>query len=404
MGLRCDLEAVARVWYDVFPDDRLPDGRGVEKLFVTGNHDWDGPRASDKKVAAAYPDPEVRKANVLSVDCARHWRECFHEEFAPVWMKRVKGYVFVGAHWMGWEETPAGGRINDRIEPFFAEHGDELPKDRPFFYIQHPHPKDTCYGPHAWGHDDGTATKVLSAFPNAVALTGHSHYSLADDQSVWQGAFTSIGCGSLACTERPIPWSDAGDENGDTPKGEAKRKLLAPHVQYRNVQCMVLRVYDDRLVIERRRPDEAAALGPDWIVPIPARTAASEAFVVRRQEEVPVFATSAHVAVESGDALDRGGLPRRVVVAVFPQASDGPRALRYDVAVVAADGRELARKTVIEDGFHRAPDSMRMNRCPFDRNVLPKTGGWRFAVYPRNAWGRSGKPVFSSMQPGGVVR
>lgn len=399
LGLRCDLDAVASVWYEVFPGDRLPDGRKVEKLFVTGNHDCDGPAyaKSDKKIIAAYPDPKVRMANCLSSDYARHWRECFNEEFSPVWMKRVKGYVFVGAHWTSYRATPDGACINEALGTFFAERAGELPKDRPFFFIQHPHPKDTCYGPRAWGHDDGTVTKALSAFPNAVALTGHSHYSLADDQSVWQGAFTSIGCGSLACTERPLAWDGQGDENGDTPKGDAKKKLLAPHVQYRNVQGMIMRVYDDRLVIERRRFDESARLGPDWIVPLPAGSAD---FTAKRHLDVPRFAASAAVAVETGDALDRGGVPRRVVTAVFPQAAEGPRALRYDVALVAADGRELARKTVIEDGFHRAPDPRRMNRCPFDRDTLPATGGWRFAVYPRNAWGRAGSPVFSTMQTG----
>ena len=371
-GRRCDLESVSRIWYETFPGDRLPDGRKVEKLFVTGNHDYSGPGES-----------------------AGAWEACFHEPFEPVWMKTVKGYTFIGAHWICAKESKAGMCFNDRIEPFFAAHGKGLEGTRPFFFILHPHPKDTCYGPGAWGHEDGTATRLLSAYPNAVALSGHSHYSLADDQSVWQGAFTSIGCGSLACTERPLPCSELGDENGNTPKGDAKCKLLPPHVQYRNVQGLILRVYDDRLVIERRRFDEAAKIGPDWIVPIPAGTSD---FQDRRQLSVPRFAASARVTVETGDGLDRGGNPCRLVTAVFPQATEGPRALRYDVALQAEDGRELARKTVIEDGFHRAPDPLRMNRCPFDREMLPRAGGWRFMVYPRNAWGRMGDPLFSELQ------
>ena len=37
-----ELEAVAEAWYRVFPNDRAPDGRTVEKVFVYGNHDWQG--------------------------------------------------------------------------------------------------------------------------------------------------------------------------------------------------------------------------------------------------------------------------------------------------------------------------------------------------------------------------
>ena len=33
-GLMPQLENVARSWREVFPDDRAPDGRSVEKLFI----------------------------------------------------------------------------------------------------------------------------------------------------------------------------------------------------------------------------------------------------------------------------------------------------------------------------------------------------------------------------------
>ena len=39
-GLDENLMAVADAWYSVFPDGKRPDGRPVEKVFVTGNHDW----------------------------------------------------------------------------------------------------------------------------------------------------------------------------------------------------------------------------------------------------------------------------------------------------------------------------------------------------------------------------
>ena len=41
-GLEPQLQVVADVWYRVFPDDKLPTGEHVEKLFIYGNHDMEG--------------------------------------------------------------------------------------------------------------------------------------------------------------------------------------------------------------------------------------------------------------------------------------------------------------------------------------------------------------------------
>ena len=68
---------------------------------------------------------------------------------------------------------------------------------KPFFYVQHSHPLDTVYGGGAWGSDDGTATRLLSRFPQAVSFSGHSHSSLMNDTAIWRGAFTSVATGSL---------------------------------------------------------------------------------------------------------------------------------------------------------------------------------------------------------------
>ena len=39
-----ELELCARIWFETFPDDKAPDGRHVERLFVYGNHDASGQR------------------------------------------------------------------------------------------------------------------------------------------------------------------------------------------------------------------------------------------------------------------------------------------------------------------------------------------------------------------------
>ena len=205
-GLDTHLLAVAEAWYSVFPDDKYPDGRPVAKFFVTGNHDWEGFNYG-KLAEKLYPDAAERAKHVLQKDMAGWWEKAFHEPYAPIYSKEIKGYTFIGAHWdMGGYGPEAGKKVYafGRIADFMSANGKKIDPALPFFYVQHPHPKDTCYGSWAWGHDKGIVTKTLSAYSNAVAFSGHSHYSLTDERSIWQGAFTSVGTSSLRYTGLPI--------------------------------------------------------------------------------------------------------------------------------------------------------------------------------------------------------
>ena len=49
-GTIAQWEEFAQIWYDVFPNDLGVDGKKVEKLFITGNHDvacWKPPEQQD---------------------------------------------------------------------------------------------------------------------------------------------------------------------------------------------------------------------------------------------------------------------------------------------------------------------------------------------------------------------
>ena len=94
LGLVEELEAVGRTWRSVFPDDKAPDGRHVERLFVYGNHDWEGFRYGG---AAKQIFGDDLDAHTIRSDLAAAWKKAFGEEYSPVWRKEVRGYTFVGA-------------------------------------------------------------------------------------------------------------------------------------------------------------------------------------------------------------------------------------------------------------------------------------------------------------------
>ena len=222
-GLIAQLQYVADAWERAFPNGKGLGGKPVEKLFIYGNHDIEG-----FKYPKAKPAPE----ETIAADRAAAWERVFKEPYAPIWKKIVKGYTFIGAHWDSWKGIPA-------IEPYMKEHAAELHGNRPFFYVQHPHPKDTCHGPWAWGRDDGFAGRALSPFPNAIAFSGHSHHPLTDERSIWQGAFTSIGTASLRYID-PI----YGRENAG-PHALDDLKQMPFLNQFNGKQGMLVSVYGD---------------------------------------------------------------------------------------------------------------------------------------------------------------
>ena len=304
-GMVNQLECVGEAWFRVFPGGRSPqDGRKVEQLFVYGNHDVEGQYYD--KFDVRYFEKKSFEAALIRRDPAAAWKHVFHEEYSPIWFKEVKGYQFVGAHWsLGpnpWHGIP-------EVEDWFRENAAKIDCTKPFFFIQHPHPKDTVYGDEAWCPDGGYATRALSAFPNAVAFTGHSHTSLTDERSIWQGAFTSIGTSSLR-------YGGSVD-------------------QYEQRQGLLVKVYEDRIVVVRRDFLHDESLGDDWIIPLPVRDSKPFAYDVRKAKGVaPEFAADAKLAVAR---REKGWL-----VTIPCADAAATRAFRYEIATgfEGKDGRK----------------------------------------------------------------
>ena len=141
LGVVEEMQAFADTWFDVFPDDKAPDGHKVERVFVYGNHDVSLPMAR----RACNNDKGEMKKRAIALDRAGWWKRIFKEEFSDVYRKTVKGYDFIGAHWegglKGFDDSFCKG-----LEAFYDKIGPSLDKSKPFFHVQHPHPKGTCHG------------------------------------------------------------------------------------------------------------------------------------------------------------------------------------------------------------------------------------------------------------------
>ena len=397
-GLVSQMKELTDSWWKMFPNGRSKiDGRKVELLAVLGNHDV-AFRAWTKginyaveamgKAKAAMPPEEV-----FMNDIPGNWERLFREPYTPIWKKTIKGYTFIGAHWDSERGVPA-------IEPYMAEHGPALKGEKPFFYIQHAHPRNTCFGPNVSGRDAGYSTRALEPFPNAVAISGHAHRSLTDERNVWQGAFTSIGTASLDSVQL------GGARENTKAKARNRRRSMA------NVQVIgrvfekeitfaahgvFMSVYDGFIELERREFVHGKSAGSNWVVPVPAGKNPPFSFEVREKA-----------------GLKPGPFPEGAAVRVvrkkesvhleFPLARNvegSSRALDYEIEAIAEEAdvkRTLFRRFVASPGAMLAPsDEKGPGMVDFINDLFPKGVDVRFAVRARDVFGGFNEPIFGSL-------
>ena len=386
LGRIVEFRQVVDTWYEVFPDDKAPDGRHVEKLFCYGNHEC----IRDPRHASADGSPVW-----LSQDWSRHWKEIMHEDFHPVFTKNVKGYDFVLAHY------PMGRKIAGE---FLTRECPKLDTSKPFFFIQHEHPKDTCYGPWAGGHDDGRTTRALSAYPNAIALSGHSHYPLTDERGIWQDSFTSIGTSTLhhiaevyALIDNAYP---TGNRLGYT--GWKRPSRMLPINGYREgKQGMLMRVYADHVRIERRCFRYDLPLGDDWVFPVGKAAERPYAFArVREKRVAPEFAKDARIATkvlaQTTGAFDG-------VEVSFPAAKpvNGCRVWKYEVQTVLVEDDSdivIGTRQILAPGYFLPVEKEdRPGVLVIPPEDFPPKAHVRFEVRPVECFGRKGASLVSEV-------
>ena len=388
-GLLPQLQTVADAWFKVFPKNKGINGKRTEPLFVYGNHDveahtWGGTIKSVGK--------ETAEAQGIGPQRAKAWKQCFKEPYQPIWMKTIKGYHFIGAHWQNQNNVPG-------LEEFLEKHNAELTGEKPFFYIQHAHPKDTCNCAWAWGRDDGTVTKLLSNYPNAIAFSGHSHSPLDDDRDLWQGSFTSIGTSSLKYLY-PMPARENTYQDDWAVKPPSQMPKMDPQD---GRQGLLMRVYDNLITFARYEFVYDEIVGAAWRLPWPISTTEPLSFENRaKKAPIPQFPTDAKASVTTAQGKDRYGTEQEQVTVHFPtvlKKNAGVRAFDYEVQVeydwldvrnIACTKRVFSPKCYLGENKEEGEVI-----CVFGESELPKDFAYRFAVRPCNCFGGKGKPIYT---------
>lgn len=371
-GRVAEMEALAKCWFDVFPGDVGADGKKVKRLFIYGNHDHEGWKYNSKYRKTGPDGKSVPSEGCLIDDYAGCWERIWCEPWKPVRMEEVNGYRVVLQHFNGW------GGVNPAVK-FLEDRRAELVGDKPFFYVQHVHPRNTCAGSE---EGDRQIRAALNAFPNAIALTGHSHRTIWREECFWHGEFVSVECG---CAKFVI--TEDGRENSFP---RPRKGSLTPCLKTHDGRCAeYVELLADELRIERWDLSSMDQVGAPWRAPLPLRPVEGPEdnparWPSRMPLAAPQFAAGAKGRVElSGDA----GL----VSVCFPPAASG-RAHDYRVTIVV-DGKEVLERRVFAPQFYRAPSVPRaLCTCVFSRDELPSAGA-RFEVRPVAENGREGAPL-----------
>lgn len=373
------LHEIGAIWDEVFPDGRRSDGQPVVPLMHYGDHEMSRFMQDRKYRAWALEvcrDPDELNHFILDNDPAKVWEESFHEKWAPIQVKTVKGYTFVLAHHpRHTPESKDGNRI-----PGLADFLKTLKLDpkKPFFYSQHRH------------FEVGDTGEVLADYPNVIAFHGHLHRSCVDELNLSQDKFVKISVPSLNyCGTR---W---GCENSR----QYRPQSLLPQIDCsRSWQGLFASVYADRIVIERRDFLNERPLGPDWVIPLPTPNAALTQEARTKRSVPPQFAAGAKIVCTERTAPNRKHVPVDQVLVSFPVAhatGKAQRAFDYEVSATK-EGKTLVSKKVFSWGCYWVDEmDTKPVDCPFAKSELP--ADWResvvFTVTPRDAFGNCGRPI-----------
>ena len=390
-GLKSGLKYVADAWESVFPENRAPDGRNVTPLFCTGNHDYDGWWYGDMTLdmhVQGYSEDEA----LSKLGMKKCWEEVFREPFAPIRRRTVKGYDFISAEWRegdGWDKE---------AEAWFEQNGATLDPKKPFFFFTHYPLGGTTSCSRRDGRKEYPKIKAFRKMPNAVAFSGHCHWTLNDERSIWQGEYTAIAVPSMSYTSIP-----KGYENGsDVRKGNSSLSMpiIPARASLREAQGFVVSVFDDRMEIERRDFTEGVEAAPAWIVTPPAAAASRYAFAnSEKRTPVPQFPDGAAVKTYTSNFETRSFCWTIMMMLEFPSAKACKgRVFDYEVQAEMEDGSVAVVKRFLAPAFYRLErDEPAVQRFAIDARSLPETGKYRLCVYPRNCFGVSGKPIASAV-------
>ena len=174
----------------------------------------------------------------------------------PFSHKKINGY-----HFINWSYE--NGSLYKPItnNEWFEKEIKKALKDsntKPIFVTTHFPPWDTVYGSEEWG--DSLLNGYFKEYPQIINFSGHNHFSLIDERSIYQKDYTAIQTQSLSYIEL-----EKGKVNGSILIDEFDDAMISTN----NSMGLICDVNDNAIVIKRISFEKNEFYGDDWIIDIP---------------------------------------------------------------------------------------------------------------------------------------
>lgn len=174
--------------------------------------------------------------------------------------------------------------------------------EKPIFVITHLNPSDTAYGSDEWGNSD--ITDVLKDYSQVISISAHSHYSLIDERSIWQGDFTAFTTQSLDYIEL-----ETGKFNGSIPKdayGNSMADVLPA--------CLYMEIENDKITINRLEANTGNELKEPWVINAPFGSEKSlSKYTDKRVDENSAPTLNENLKASYADITDINGNKQRTI-------------------------------------------------------------------------------------------
>ena len=154
----------------------------------------------------------------------------------------------------------------------------------PIFVITHIPPKGTVYGSEGmWGSQ--RIYDILKDYPEVICISGHSHYSLRNIKSIWQGSFTTINTQSISYVDLDNDYKNAMDIRMDSAKNDS--------------MGLIAYLNKSNIVFERIEFSTEEILDEKWVINFPINVSDFKYTFDKRNKKIkPVFKDKTEIRVE----------------------------------------------------------------------------------------------------------
>ncbi|MFD2331328.1 S-layer homology domain-containing protein [Cohnella sp. GCM10020058] len=296
--------------------------KGAKPIIVPGNHEYyaAGDELGGDKYAAAKRfyektgmDAEGYAAE--NVDKATENAGVFYDTW-------VKGYHFIVVdHDRSAMSDAKYAWLKKEIAT--DEKGNPADAKKPVFVLMHYPYKNTTYGSEGAGWNNPSEyaklKTVMAAYPNAMLFTGHTHYTLDHPNTInADDGFIRVNDGSTAFVQ-------AGGYSNDSDL----------YLDKTVSQGLLVKVYNDKVVIERRELDkQGAVIGTPYAIDLASPVQSARKYST--DTAAPAFAAGAKLNVSAVGASS--------ATLTWPKATDDTKVDSY---IVTVNGKLIGAPSVI---------------------------------------------------------